>query len=59
MPPEHGPSSSQCPQCGCMKRDFELPEEFRLKRCPHCDRVKCSCCDMGDNAPCIGCEHEG
>jgi len=47
---EHTPA--RCPACGATEYEGELTV------CPHCDSLKCSQCDMGDDTACITCEGE-
>ncbi|ENO79150.1 hypothetical protein [Thauera sp. 63] len=49
MKQNHRPS---CPACGSTEYEGELMV------CPHCDSLKCSQCDMGDDTACIACEGE-
>lgn len=46
------PPKPECPACG------NTSYEGALLQCPHCDGLKCSCCDMGDDVGCPACDNE-
>lgn len=42
----------ECPACGYSDYEGEL------RQCPHCEGLKCSQCDMGDDVGCAVCDNE-
>lgn len=42
----------ECPACGYSDYEGEL------RQCPHCEGLKCSCCDMGNDVGCAVCDTE-
>ena len=54
-------TDDNCEGCGSWASDRKRskPEEPQgLSECPHCNRLKCCMCDMGDDVECCGCDRE-